>query len=465
MRRRLWLPAVGALLLAWGASAQVQLPPSPPMPLPRLTSAPDPQAGTPETTVDGGVDGTTPVTESIGFRQAVDQALARNPTTLTAVQEVDRIHGLMEEIRAASIPTLVVNGTFTHLDQARSELSPVTGNNVVIYPQNQWAANAQLNIPLFVPAAWAAAIRANDQVEIARFNGADVRRVVATNTAKTYIALVAQKSQVAVNVLSRDIAAAQLDYAKKRLNGGLGNKVDAARAAQTLETAEVTLQSSYQNLYSAQEALGVLLGAPGPVDASESPTFPQLPGLDEALAEGPKHRTDVKLSKEEVTASDRSLNMTWTEYMPTLNLLGEPLFQHPQTPPFPEWGWQIQAQLSWTIFDGMARYGRTHQREAQLAESRITLEGATRQVLSDVRVTFDAVKRNARALDNARAAAGYATDTYRLADISYRNGYSTNLDLIQAFLAARDAATQAILAEDALRQSALDLLVASGRFP
>ncbi len=123
------------------------------------------------------------------------------------------------------------------------------------------------------------------------------------------------------------------------------------------------------------------------------------------------------------------------------------------------------AARSWTIFDGMARYGRTHQREAQLAESRITLEGATRQVLSDVRVTFDAVKWNARALDNARAAAGYATDTYRLADISYRNGYSTNLDLIQAFLAARDAATQAILAEDALRQSALDLLVASGRFP
>jgi outer membrane protein TolC len=465
MRRRLWFPAVPALLLALRASAQVPLPAPPPPPLPRLTSAPDPALGKPEVALDGGVDGLTPVAESIGFQQAVDQALARNPTTLTAVQEVDRIHGLMEEIRAASIPTLVANASFTHLDHARTEFSPVTGTNVTIYPQNQWAGNAQLNIPLFVPAAWAAAIRANDQVEIARFNGADVRRVVATNTAKTYIALVAQKSQVAVNVTARDTAAAQLDYAKKRLNGGIGNKVDAARAAQTLETAEVALQSSYQSLYAAQEALGVLLGTTGPVDASEAPSFPQLPGLDAALAEGPKQRTDVKLAQEEIRASDRSLNMSWTEYMPTLNLLGEPLFQHPQTPPFPEWGWEIQAQLSWTIFDGMARYGRTHQREAQLEESRITLDGATRQVLSDVRVSFDAVKRNARALDNARQASAYATDTYRLADLSYREGYSTNLDLIQAFLAAHDAATQAILAEDALRQSGLDLLVAAGRFP
>ena len=181
--------------------------------------------------------------------------------------------------------------------------------------------------------------------------------------------------------------------------------------------------------------------------------------------EAPEEHFDVQLYQEEVKASDRSLNMTWTEYMPTLNLLGEPLFQSPQTPPFPEWGWQIQAQLSWTIFDGGARYGRTHQREAQLAENRITLEGATRQVLSDVRVSFDAVKRSARALENARQAAAYAVDTYRLADISYRAGASTNLDLIQAFLVARDAATQSIIAEDALRQSALDLLVAAGRFP
>jgi outer membrane protein TolC len=463
--RRPWYLAVPALLLALGASAQVSLPPVPPLPLPRLTSAPEPDLGKPAVAVDGGVDGISPVKATISFQQAVEQALARNPSALTAMQEVNRIHGIMEEVRAASIPTLGLNVSFTHLDSPRTETSPITGTNVTIYPQNQWAGNAQLNIPLFVPAAWANAIRANDQVAVARFNEADVRRVVATNTAKTYIALIAQKRQVEVNVLARDTAVAQLDYAKKRLNGGIGNKVDAARAAQTLESAEVVLQASYQSLYSAQEALGILLGSPEPVDATEAPTFPQLPGLDAALAEAPKERTDIKLNEEEQKAADKSLNMTWTEYMPTLNLVGEPLFQHPQSPPFPEWGWQIQAQLSWTIFDGMARYGRTHQREAQLKESEITLEGTTRQVLSDVRVSFDAVKRNARALENARQAAAYAVDTYRLADISYRAGASTNLDLIQAFLVARDAATQAIIAEDALRQSALDLLVASGRFP
>jgi len=454
---RCWPLAVPALLLALSASAQVPLPPAPP--LPRLTNAPAPVLRPPAAAMDGGVDGVTPVLQSISFDAAVSQALARNPSTLTAAQEVRRAQGLMEEVHAASIPTLVANGSYTRLDSDRVE------NHVIINPKSQWGANVQLTIPLLAPAAWANAIRANDQVEVSRYNVADVRRVVATNTAQTYIALIARKRQVEVNLLARDTAVAQLDYAKRRLDGGLGNKVDAARAAQTLETAEVALQASYELVYSAQEALGVLLGETGPVDASEAPTFPQLPGLGAALAEAPKQRTDVKLYEEDVKAADRSLNMTWMEYLPTLNLVGQPTFQSPPNTPLPEWGWQIQALLSWTIFDGGARYGRTHEREAVLEENRITLAGATRQVLADVRTSFDAVKRSTRALENARAAAAYAVDTYRLADIAYRAGASTNLDLIQAFLVARDAATQAVIAEDALRQSALNLLVAAGRFP
>jgi outer membrane protein len=454
-----WSPAVPALLLALTAAAQVPIPPEPALPLPRLTSGPEPKLGAPEVAVDGGVDGVTPVLRSLGFREAVEQALARNPSTLTAIQEVVRVKGIMEEVRAASIPTLVANGGYLRLDDNR------TLNGSVISAKNQWNGNITLDIPLIAPASWANAIRANDQVETARVNVADVRMVVATNAAKTYIALIAQKRQVEVNVLARDTAAAQLDFAKKRLNGGLGNKVDAARAAQTLESAEVALQASYENLYSAQEALGVLLGEKGPVNASEAPTFPQLPGLDAALAEAPTQRADLKLYQQQVNATDRSLNLSWTEYMPTLSIVAEPFYQSPPTLTVPQWGWQVQALLSWTIFDGGARYGRTHQREGQLEEDRITLAGGTRQVLSDVRVSFDAVKRSTRALENARQASAYAIDTYRLADIAYRAGASTNLDLIDAFRVARDAATQAIIAEDALRQSALNLLVAAGRFP
>lgn len=52
-----------------------------------------------------------------------------------------------------------------------------------------------------------------------------------------------------------------------------------------------------------------------------------------------------------------------------------------------------------------------------------------------------------------------------LANVAYRAGATTNLEVIDAERRARDAQVQAVLAEDAARQARLDLLLASGSFP
>jgi outer membrane protein TolC len=53
----------------------------------------------------------------------------------------------------------------------------------------------------------------------------------------------------------------------------------------------------------------------------------------------------------------------------------------------------------------------------------------------------------------------------RITDIAFREGATTNIEVIDAQRRARDAATITALAEDALRRARLELLVATGRFP
>jgi len=53
----------------------------------------------------------------------------------------------------------------------------------------------------------------------------------------------------------------------------------------------------------------------------------------------------------------------------------------------------------------------------------------------------------------------------QLATTSYRAGATTNIDVVDAEQRARDADTAAVQAEDAVRQSRLDLLAATGHFP
>ena len=73
--------------------------------------------------------------------------------------------------------------------------------------------------------------------------------------------------------------------------------------------------------------------------------------------------------------------------------------------------------------------------------------------------------RSERAVAHARLAAEQATEVVRITDIAFREGATTNIEVIDAQRRARDADTAAAIADDAVRRARLELLVATGRFP
>jgi outer membrane protein TolC len=88
-----------------------------------------------------------------------------------------------------------------------------------------------------------------------------------------------------------------------------------------------------------------------------------------------------------------------------------------------------------------------------------------RRARSEVRVALEAMRATERALTSAQAAAEQANEVLRITDIAFRAGATTNIEVLDAQRRARDADTQAAIAEDAVRRARLDYLVAVGRFP
>jgi outer membrane protein TolC len=86
-------------------------------------------------------------------------------------------------------------------------------------------------------------------------------------------------------------------------------------------------------------------------------------------------------------------------------------------------------------------------------------------VSSELRTAREAIRLTTRAAERARAAADQSNEVLRITDIAFREGATTNIEVIDAQRRARDAATATALAEDALRRARLELLVATGRFP
>ncbi|MDB4928712.1 MAG: outer rane efflux protein, partial [Myxococcaceae bacterium] len=335
----------------------------------------------------------------------------------------------------------------------------------VIAGGDQLSGNVTLTVPLVVPQRWAQWSHARDNVATARAAAAESRWSVAAATARAWLAVLAQRRNLDSLTRARDTALAHRDFAHARLAGGVGNRIDEVRAAQEVALTEAQLQTAGVAISRAREALGVLLGSDAPVDADDSVALPGQPGEPAALADAAALRPDVRTARARVEATGRLVRDAWTDYLPTLVGVAQPFYQNPPTLTQPLTGWQAQLVLSIPLYDGGLRYGAQHERRALADEAALALDNALRQARADVRSATVGIRQADLALAAARDSARLADEALALAQSAYREGASTNLEVIDAERRARDAATAVVVAEDAARQGRLDLLIASGRLP
>ncbi len=396
----------------------------------------------------------------VTFPEAVQQAIDRNPTAQMAREEIRWAAGLMEEVRSSSLPTLFGNATYTRFDHAR----PLSTGET--FGPNYVNANVTLTVPLVAPKQWAAWAHAADSIDVARASATDVRRQIGIATGKAYLTVLLQRHVLEAAVRARDTAKAHFDFSVARTTGGIGSELDQVRAEQELAADEVLVQSDQAALTAAREALSVLVAAPGPIELAETVDLGPTPSLAQAQDQALARRTDVLLAKERVTAARHVARDDWTDLSPYVVGNAQPAYNNPPLLPFdPATGWTGAVSLIVPFYDGGLRYGQWKERDALLSEAREQLDGTERQARSDVRAAYDALEHAHAGLEASRKAADRARRALDLANVAYRNGASTNIEVIDAERVARDAETAVAVSEETEQQARLDLLAAAGVFP
>jgi outer membrane protein TolC len=394
--------------------------------------------------------------QKITMTEAVHRALLRNPSAQVAALEIDRADALLKETRSSSLPFLTANATYTRLDNDRL----LSGRTLAA--KNQLSANLTLAVPLLAPQRWAQWSQATANLKTAEASNQDVSRTLALAVARAYLAVVSQKRVVDINARALSTDRAHYDYTHTRLVGGVGNRVDDVRAAQQVASDEAQLETSYTGLARSREALAVLVGEAQPVDVYDDVALASTSTDPEAAI---AQRQDVAAAKARLQVAEKVKSESWTDYTPSLVGQFIPFYQNPSSLTTPETGWQALLVLSFPLVEGGLRRGQSRERAALVAEARSQYEGLLRQTRSDIRVAVEEIRRADQAAQSAARAAKLAREALGLADLAYRAGATTNLEVIDAERRARDADTAAVIADDNARQARLDLLAAAGQFP
>ncbi|MCU0694921.1 MAG: TolC family protein [Myxococcaceae bacterium] len=396
--------------------------------------------------------------EALTLPQALERALTRAPRLQTVRASVQRAEALVAQSRASWLPTVTLSGTYTQLEGNRGLAERV------LLPASSANGALQLVFPLLAVPRWVATGQAELGVEAAKADEDEVRRALVSLVGRAWLTVELQHALVAVAERATKTSAEQLELASVRQRGGLGTKLDLVRAQREVKDNEGRLARARVDLVTAREVLGVLIGAPGPVDVSGGLSLAALPAAD-ALDEVVKERPDVVAATTRVAQASRAVEQSWVDYLPTAAVTVTPTAQTPPTPTQPALGVTAQLTGQVQVFDGLSRSALRKEREAALTAAKAQAEDVGLRARSELRLAFEVLALREEAAAAAAASATLALEAEALARVAWKDGATSNVELIEAERSARDAETLAQAARTSAWSAKLDVLVAAGRDP
>ncbi len=395
--------------------------------------------------------------DRLTFQQAIDRAVANNPTVASATEGILRAEALLQQVRSSSLPNFSLTTAVNFTNPVKFD---VEGRTATVVPGFQTQTTPLLGVPILTPVAWAQRNQAGDQIVVAQQNERDIKRQIAVAAGQSYLAIIARRRVLDLNSRARDNARAHYEFANQRFQGGIGSRLNMLRAEQEMLSDETRVEEALLLIQAAQEALGVFVGTNGPVDATDYPNFIIPDELGQVT-----NRTEVQLVIARETAAQRVYSDSWKDRLPSLNALFTPTLLEPSGVFAKPFSWRAQVLFALPIFDSGLRSGEKAQRLADLNAIKFERANIERQAASEIRLARDAVASTTRAFRQAEQAADRANQVVMITDVAFREGASTNIEVLDAQRQARDVETQAAIAEDALKRAQLDLLVSLGRFP
>ncbi len=285
-------------------------------------------------------------------------------------------------------------------------------------------------------AKWQAAL---GQAHAAQVDAQAARVALASNVVSTYITLAQAFAAQDVAVADKDRASHLLSLAGQRVKAGLDSQLPVRQAEGGVASASQQVEAAQQHIAAARNALAALLGK-GP-DAGLAITRPTVltapsPGVPAVLpSELLGHRADVVAARWRVEAASQGIRASKAAFYPTVNLSGMlGLASGGLSDLLSSKALLVQGgpAISLPIFDGG---GLRNQLARSDADYDLAVADYNQILVSALQQVADALQ-SARSLDaqiaSAQRAQASAKAAWQLAQIRYRAGLATQLDVLVA---------------------------------
>jgi len=384
-------------------------------------------------------------TGKLGLQDAIKLALVHNKPLQAAVEGKEIARGRIVESYSEALPKASVVGNYVRQDRVGG--FSVAGRSVTIGELDNYSADLQIRQPIFRGGATMAAIRAarlfaaltDEQVR------GQVQQTIFAVAEAYYDMLLAARLHEANEQAVRS-AEEQLRDVQVKQRQGTASKYDVLRAQVDVSNFRAEMIQQRNRIHMARTRLLKAMGVSQESrvePADELAYHPVKPVLEEAVRIASKNRPDLYQAELNVRLQREAVRIAESRYWPQVDAT----FNYGWTRPDPhastldEWDdrWTAGVMVEIPLFDGLRREGRLIQEKAALRERKIRLRDTEERALLEIQQALLSLRDAEELVDSQRLNLQRAGEGLRLAEVNYREGISTTVEVTDA----RSALTRA----------------------
>ncbi len=390
--------------------------------------------------------------QALSRADAVAQALSANPQVKVSLEQVALLEGRIREARADALPEITWNTTALRSrdpgllnspnfdafpPEFREALSPL--------PANAFATAADFRQTIFSFKLGAAL----EAARIARRAGDhDVRRTLQTtalDAIRAYNQLLFAIDQLRVIETNVQSMQTHLEYARNRRAAGAATELEVLRAEVDVENQRAAALRGENEVAAARATLNTVMLRPTTSAINPTDTLAVIPfdtPLDDAVKEALTARPELQLLRLQEAFQHKLVDVAAAESKPRVDFLGSYGVAVRQPENFLEREfsrWSASVNIAVPLFDGLRTSGRVAQARAQRNTVTQQIAALESQVRLDVQSAFDALTLANRTIRAAELNVTQARRAAELTEANYRLGAVTQLDVIDAQQALREA--------------------------
>ena len=374
------------------------------------------------------------------LQEAIEKALATNPTGQMALADQKKAEGALRQARAGRMPVL----NYTHTDNRRG------GNYSSSYTENLYENTVTMTVPLYTGGQLEGSIdQAKVGVHSANLSVEQAWQQMKLDATTGYYDVLQASNMVQVDKESVERLEAHLKNVQAQFNVGTVAKSDVLRSEVELANAKQTLIKADNTYEVSVSSLNNVIGLPldTKITLKEELAYQKyeqsmIDCIDYAL----KNRPDVLQAKDSLTSTVKGVQIAQSGKKPTVALSSLYDFYDDAFPGDNNSNWRVYVTTNWNVFDSGLTDAKISQAKASVEKAQEQLRKTRDAAHLEVRQAYLNMQEAEKRFDTTKVAVLQAEEDYKIAQVRYSAGVGTNLDVMDSQVALTQAKTNYIQA-------------------